>query len=124
MTQVRHLGTGEVLGVRLMHQVVLSADLESELVVGLLVRAAYLLDQPEHIHPFEIVCRRMSKQGFERPEMCAVYCSAPLRNCLLPALIFIDLHRYLRTGHAVPPYQLVRVSTTTLKSRIEQCHAT
>src|SRR5580693_2522642 len=101
MPQVDHLRTGEILGVRLMRQVMLSADVEAELVVGLLLYAPYFLEQRKHIHPFQIVRRRMSKQGLERPEVCAVYCAAPLQERPWLALSLIAFHRCLRLPTAV-----------------------
>src|ERR1700719_1014393 len=101
MAQVDHLKTGEILGVGLMHQVMFSADVEGELVVGLLVHGPNFLDQRDHIHPFEIVRRRMSEQGFERAEVCAMYCGAPPRGRLLSSVNFIGFHRGSRSFRLV-----------------------
>jgi hypothetical protein len=55
-----------------MHQEVFSGQIEGELLVSLPVHGPYVLEQRDDIHPFEIVCRRMSKQGFKRPQVRAV----------------------------------------------------
>jgi hypothetical protein len=60
-----------------------SAHLEGKLVVGLLVHGPYFLDQSDHVHPFEIVRRWISEQGFERAQVCAVYCPTSGRGRLL-----------------------------------------
>lgn len=72
MAQIHNLGTGEILGVRLMHQVTFSSQVECELLVSHPVHGSNVLKQCDDVHPFEIVCRRMAEQGFERPEACAV----------------------------------------------------
>src|ERR1700739_3891389 len=101
MPKVDHLRAGEVLGVRLMHQVMLSANVKAEVVVALLLHSPYFLDQRDDIHPFEIVRRGMPKHGFERPEVCAVYRRAPRRGDPFSGLAFIGFHKCLRlSGYA------------------------
>jgi len=72
MPQIDHVGAGEILGMWLMHQVMFATHFEAEPVIALLVHRPEFLDQCDHIHPFEIVRRRMSEQGFEGPKVCAV----------------------------------------------------
>src|ERR1700735_4023995 len=95
MPQVEHLRTREVLGVRFMHQMLFSANLEGELVVPLLAHSPYFLDQRNHIHPLEIVRWRMPEERFECSEVCAMYGHAALRRRLLSILTFIGFHMSL-----------------------------
>src|SRR5579863_2926714 len=100
MPQFDHLGSGKVLGVRLRHHQVLSADIEGKLVVTLGVHRAYALDQREDVLPFEIVRGWMSEQRFQRPQMRAVQCLALVRAWLWSALHIIVFHGYLSLAAA------------------------
>src|SRR5580704_9450985 len=78
---------------RLMHQVMFATDVEGELVIGFLMHRSDFLDQRDHIHPLEIVRRRVPKQGFERPTMRTVQRHGPLGGRGLTAFDFIGFHR-------------------------------
>src|ERR1700685_400305 len=92
MPQVHHLSTGEFLAVRLMHQIMLPANLDAELVVALLLCGPYFLDQRNDIHPLEIVRWWMPEQGVERSQVRPVQSRAPRRSGVLPAATFSGFH--------------------------------
>src|SRR5580658_2258555 len=92
MPQVHHLSTGEFLVVRLMHQVMLSANLDAELVIALLLCCPDFLEQRDDIHPLQIVRRWMPEQGFERSQVRPVQRRTPLRSGVLSATSFSAFH--------------------------------